>query len=217
MENAKERQQIGEKIRVVRKKKKMTQKELSNIVGVRQDVISDYENGSVKVIPFDKRVKISRVLGLSINDLLYDAEKNSVDFVNIFDEVSKRTGGGGTVMLGAGDEEFCKEVEKRYIELFSFFGIVVELTDDYYKLKNKSTGEVITFNRTALSSGMLDGFFIDAQISANNCFFEKIKEIEKEKDFSSEYIMSLKENIKSFSKELKTMLDQENSKHQQEK
>ncbi len=74
MENAEERQHIGEIIRNARKGMKMTQKELSNILAVRQDVISDYENGNTKVIPFEKRVKIASSLGLPVESLLYDDE-----------------------------------------------------------------------------------------------------------------------------------------------
>ncbi len=74
MENAEERQHIGEIIRNARKGMKMTQKELSNILGVRQDVISDYENGNTKVIPFNRRVQLSEVLSIDFSKLIYENE-----------------------------------------------------------------------------------------------------------------------------------------------
>lgn len=74
MDNLEERQRIGDTIRQARKEKKITQKYLSESLKIRQDVISDYENGKIKVIPFEKRVKISSILGIDFANLLYENE-----------------------------------------------------------------------------------------------------------------------------------------------
>lgn len=74
MDNIKERQRIGNTIRKARKENKITQKDLSDALKIRQDVISDYENGKIKVIPFEKRVKISSILGIDFANLLYENE-----------------------------------------------------------------------------------------------------------------------------------------------
>lgn len=70
-----ERQRIGDTIRQARKNKKITQKYLSESLKIRQDVISDYENGKIKIIPFEKRVKLSEALNVPITNLLYENEK----------------------------------------------------------------------------------------------------------------------------------------------
>lgn len=74
MDNIKERQRIGNTIRKARKENKITQKDLSDALKIRQDVISDYENGKIKVIPFEKRVKLAEILNIPLSDLLYSDE-----------------------------------------------------------------------------------------------------------------------------------------------
>lgn len=74
VENLEERQRIGEVIRQARKNKKITQKYLSESLKIRQDVISDYENGKIKVIPFEKRVKLASILDIPLTALLYTDE-----------------------------------------------------------------------------------------------------------------------------------------------
>lgn len=74
MDNLKERQRIGDTIRKARKENKITQKDLSDALKIRQDVISDYENGKIKVIPFEKRVKLAEILNVPLSDLLYSDE-----------------------------------------------------------------------------------------------------------------------------------------------
>ena len=66
--------QIGEVIKEARKKKG-TQSQLGAAIGVGVQVISDYEKGKVKVIPFEKRAKISSVLNIPVSELLYDNEE----------------------------------------------------------------------------------------------------------------------------------------------
>ena len=67
--------QIGEVIKKSRKNKKMTQAQVGKFLAIGKVVISDYENGKVKVIPFEKRVKLSSVLNIPVSELLYDNDK----------------------------------------------------------------------------------------------------------------------------------------------
>lgn len=76
MDNLEERQRIGEMIRLARKENKITQKDLSVMLNVGRDNISLYESGKIKVIPFEKRVKLSEALNVPITNLLYENEKN---------------------------------------------------------------------------------------------------------------------------------------------
>lgn len=78
MENLSEREKIGQLIRLQRKNKKMTQAQVGKFLAIGKDVISDYENGKVKVIPFEKRVQLSILLDIDAKDLLYEQEKGSV-------------------------------------------------------------------------------------------------------------------------------------------
>lgn len=77
VENLEERQRIGDTIRKARKANKITQKNLSDALNIRQDVVSDYENGKIKVIPFEKRVKLASILEIPLVSLLYSDEKSS--------------------------------------------------------------------------------------------------------------------------------------------
>lgn len=89
MDNLEERQRIGDTIRQARKEKKITQKYLSESLKIRQDVISDYENGKIKVIPFEKRVKLASILDIPLNALLYTDEKERKEKEIGIDYISK--------------------------------------------------------------------------------------------------------------------------------
>lgn len=89
MDNLEERQRIGDTIRQARKEKKITQKYLSESLKIRQDVISDYENGKIKVIPFEKRVKLASLLDIPLNALLYTDEKERKEKEIGIDYISK--------------------------------------------------------------------------------------------------------------------------------
>ena len=67
--------QIGEVIKKARKNKKITQTQLGAEIGVGKVAIANYESGKIKVIPFEKRAKMSSVLNIPVSELLYDNEK----------------------------------------------------------------------------------------------------------------------------------------------
>ena len=60
---------LGEKIRLARKQKEMTQAELGNLLGVSEDAISAYERNKNK-IPYDLIIKLHEILGIRLLDLL---------------------------------------------------------------------------------------------------------------------------------------------------
>ena len=70
-----QQQEIGERIRQHRKKKKLNQTQLGELLGIGTKAVSDYEKGKIKVIPFEKRVKLSKALNVPITNLLYENEK----------------------------------------------------------------------------------------------------------------------------------------------
>lgn len=77
MDNVEERQRIGDTIRQARKNKKITQQDLSAMLNVGRDNISLYEKGKIKVIPYEKRVKLASILDIPITALLYTDEKST--------------------------------------------------------------------------------------------------------------------------------------------
>lgn len=74
MDNAEERQRIGDTIRQARKNKKITQTQLGAEIGIGKVAVANYESGKIKVIPFEKRVKLSSVLDIEFSRLLYRSE-----------------------------------------------------------------------------------------------------------------------------------------------
>lgn len=84
-----QQQRIGELIRTARKEKYMTQEELAKKLNITRDAIFTYEKGKVKVIPFEKRVKLSQILNIPIERLLYSSEdayeeNDMKNFKNLF-------------------------------------------------------------------------------------------------------------------------------------
>ena len=101
--------QIGEVIKKSRKNKKLTQAQVGKFLAIGKDVISDYENGKVKVIPFEKRAKLSSVLNITVSELLYDNEKMACISTN--EAVDELRGNRLIKAVNAGrgreDNEFC--------------------------------------------------------------------------------------------------------------
>lgn len=81
-----EQERIGSLIKQARKKYKLTQGDLADKLEVSQDTISSYEKGKIKVIPYEKRVKLSRILDIDRQELLYQNENFTIDL----EELRKR-------------------------------------------------------------------------------------------------------------------------------
>lgn len=69
-----EQQRIGEIIKKARENAGLSQGKLATLLGVQNPVIYKYENGKIKVIPFEKRVKLAEILDIPLSDLLYSDE-----------------------------------------------------------------------------------------------------------------------------------------------
>ena len=72
-----EQQEIGELIREKRKQKYFTQGQLADKLQLTRDAILAYEKGKVKVIPFEKRVKLAALLDIPLFKLLYRSESDT--------------------------------------------------------------------------------------------------------------------------------------------
>ena len=60
---------IGSRIARLRREKGMTQTELADLLGVSQPVVSDYENGAIK-LSGETIVQLARILGASADEIL---------------------------------------------------------------------------------------------------------------------------------------------------
>ena len=69
-----EQQRIGKTIKKARESAALSQGKLAKLLGVQNPVIYKYESGKIKVIPYEKRVKLSSILDIPITALLYDNE-----------------------------------------------------------------------------------------------------------------------------------------------
>lgn len=69
-----EQQRIGKIIKEAREKAALSQGKLAELLGVQNPVIYKYEKGKIKVIPFEKRVKLAEILDIPLSDLLYSDE-----------------------------------------------------------------------------------------------------------------------------------------------
>lgn len=65
---------VGQRIARLRKEKGITQKELAEMLKVTQSVVSDYENGELRVHG-ELLIKLAEILGTSANEIL-GLEKN---------------------------------------------------------------------------------------------------------------------------------------------
>lgn len=135
-----QQQEIGERIRQHRKKKKLNQTQLGELLGIGTKAVSDYEKGKIKVIPFEKRVKLSEALNVPITNLLYENEKK-VGLSAITDKSWEVIWNFSDAILGQSKEEaltFLLEQVKgktlaRAINDAAFAAYTVESADEEYK------------------------------------------------------------------------------------
>lgn len=80
---------IGERIKILRKKKKMSQHELSSFCNLKRASLSQIESGKQKV-SIANIYKISNALSCEIFDLLPASNNNEIDIITSirFDEIS---------------------------------------------------------------------------------------------------------------------------------
>lgn len=118
MDNLKERQRIGDTICQARKNKKITQTQLGAEIGVGKVAIANYESGKIKVIPFEKRVKLAEILNIDLDELLYFSEKiTSVD-ESFKRDVEKFIKHNPVIAKDFFESKFYVNIEKLYNEKY---------------------------------------------------------------------------------------------------
>jgi transcriptional regulator with XRE-family HTH domain len=97
---------IGEKIRVARIKKGMTQEELGNALGVQKSAIAKYEKGRVVNIKRSTLKKLSDILGIPPSELIFEAY--------IEEEQKKNDIQADIILKMRTDTTFMSVIEKLY-------------------------------------------------------------------------------------------------------
>ncbi len=72
---------LGERIRLHRKRIKKSQEELADLIGVSQDLISNWET-SKRVPSLEDIEKLARVFGISVHDLIPDGDQKNEKATN---------------------------------------------------------------------------------------------------------------------------------------
>ncbi|TGX98799.1 XRE family transcriptional regulator [Hominisplanchenecus murintestinalis] len=83
---------IGNRLKVLRKSKKMTQEELAELLGVSTDSISNYENGKTTIMP-EHLMEVCQIFNVSADYLLFNKKKllfyNDIDYQVILDKIEQ--------------------------------------------------------------------------------------------------------------------------------
>lgn len=82
--------EFGQRVRTARKRKKMTQVELANVINKQESTIRKYENGSIKP-PWDIIEQIASALDVSPFDLTIDVKQLRAD-VKLQEEIQQAFG-----------------------------------------------------------------------------------------------------------------------------
>lgn len=118
MDNLKERQRIGDTICQARKNKKITQTQLGAEIGVGKVAIANYESGKIKVIPFEKRVKLAEILNIDLDELLYFSEKTASVDESFKRDVEKFIKHNPVIAKDFFESKFYVNIEKLYNEKY---------------------------------------------------------------------------------------------------
>ena len=80
-EISEERQRIGRLIKEARESAALSQGKLAELLGTQSPVIYKYEDGDIVVIPFEKRIKMAKILHIDLAELLYENELGLIEFL----------------------------------------------------------------------------------------------------------------------------------------
>lgn len=119
VDNLKERQRIGDTICQARKNKKITQTQLGAEIGVGKVAIANYESGKIKVIPFEKRVKLAEILNIDLDELLYFSEKIASVDESFKRNVEKFIKHNPVIAKDFFESKFYNNIEKLYNEKYN--------------------------------------------------------------------------------------------------
>ena len=105
---------FGDKLRNVRKERKITQQELASRVGISVRMIIKYENGESYPRVRDIYSKLAEVLDINVNYLLTEDEDNLTQAQKIIDQTAALFEGGG---LNENDKlAFIHQMQELYLK-----------------------------------------------------------------------------------------------------
>ena len=76
---------IGDRIKMLRNARKMTQSEFAERLGVTKSAVSSYENGS-RLPSYDVLIKMARIFKVSVDNLLGHDKKIAIDATGLTQE-----------------------------------------------------------------------------------------------------------------------------------
>ena len=76
---------MGDKLKSLRTKKKLTQKQVSDMIGLAVSAVSSYESGS-RYPSYDVLIKLARIFHVSTDYLLGMTDKRNIDVTGLDDD-----------------------------------------------------------------------------------------------------------------------------------
>lgn len=118
---------IGDKIRIARQKKGLTQEELGDILGVQRSAVAKYENGRVVNIKRSMLKKISDVLDIKPSELIFEPTEETQQKNDTIADV---------VLRLRTDDEFFNVVDRLATDDVAFAFVDAALSLDDVKLNS---------------------------------------------------------------------------------
>lgn len=155
------KEDLGKLIESKRKEKKLTQKELASKIGVVNTAVYKYENGLVKSIPLETRIKIAYILGINSESIFsqYELDNYFVKFIN-------------------NGIEFIKPSEQAFLSSEQYHKFIKEVFNDYNDEHSKELEKALYYTETYLMDIMCNKpleYF-------DNCMVLNLKELSSLKD-----------------------------------
>ena len=136
---------IGGNIRKYRKEKKITQKQLAELIDKNVRTIQKYENGEIESIPVNTLIDISKALGINPMNLMGEKEKDainkSVEILSNSMNNIKMAAEAATNIIQQGIREGLLS-DKYLCEIESFSFLDEKGIEDIYKSELKRLGNI---------------------------------------------------------------------------
>ena len=160
-DNLLNKEDLGKLIEKKRKEKKLTQKELASKIGVVNTAVYKYENGIVKKIPLETRIKMAYILEIDSKSIFsqYELDNYFVSFTN-------------------NGIEFTKPLEKAFLSNEQYHKFIKEVFNDYNDEHSKELEKALHYTETYLMDIMCNKpleYFDD-------CMVLNLKELSSLKD-----------------------------------
>lgn len=135
----------NELIKKYRKEKKITQKQLAELIDKNVRTIQKYENGEIESIPVNTLIDISKALGINPMDLMGEKEKDAINksveiLSNSMNNIKMAAEAATNIIQQGIREGLLSDKYLCEIESFSFLG--EKGIEDIYKSELKRLGNI---------------------------------------------------------------------------